>query len=111
MNSNNLSVRELFGFERDPFVAHPAAIWLDDQRRDAIDQLTGLVSRGGFAVLTGPAGCGKTILLGHLCAQLGTTTRPQERMSSSRNLAFPVFGLFRRRWRGDEGVECLWQLN
>jgi len=37
--------------------------------------------------------------------------RPQERMSSSRNLAFPVFGLLRRRSRGDEGVECLWQLN
>ena len=74
MNTNNLPVRELFGFERDPFVPDPATIWLDDERRDAIEQLEGLVDRGGFAVLTGPAGGGKTILLGHLCSQLNGTT-------------------------------------
>ncbi len=74
MNTNKMSTRELFGFERDPFVPDPATIWLDDERRDAIEQLGGLIDRGGFAVLTGPAGCGKTILLGHLCSQLGGTT-------------------------------------
>jgi len=74
MTVNNVPVRELFGFERDPFGADPAAIWLDDQRRDALDQLNGLITRCGFAVLTGPAGCGKTILLGHLCSQLGSST-------------------------------------
>ena len=74
MNNNNLPVRELFGFERDPFVPDPLHIWLDEQRQDAIEQLAGLVDRGGFAVLTGPAGCGKTILLGHLCSKLSPTT-------------------------------------
>ena len=74
MKSNTVPVRELFGFERDPFVPDPATIWLDDQRRDAVEQLQGLVARRGFAVLTGPAGCGKTILLGHLCLQLGSNT-------------------------------------
>ena len=74
MNTTNLPVRELFGFERDPFVPDPAHIWLDEQRQDAIEQLNALVHRGGFAVLTGPAGCGKTILLGHLCSKLGPTT-------------------------------------
>jgi general secretion pathway protein A len=74
MNTNNPPVRELFGFERDPFVPDPATIWLDDERRDTIEQLGGLVGRGGFAALTGPAGCGKTILLGHLCSQLNSAT-------------------------------------
>ena len=32
MNTNNPPVRELFGFERDPFVPDPATIWLDDER-------------------------------------------------------------------------------
>lgn len=35
---------------------------------------SGLVARRGFAVLTGPAGGGKTILLGHLCSQLHPST-------------------------------------
>ena len=74
MKTNDTPVRELFGFERDPFVPDPAAIWLDDQREDAVEQLQSLVARRGFAVLTGPAGCGKTILLGHLCLQLGANT-------------------------------------
>lgn len=74
MNTNATPVRELFGFERDPFVPDPAAIWLDQQRKDAVEQLQDLVGRRGFAVLTGPAGCGKTILLGHLCLQLGVNT-------------------------------------
>lgn len=74
MNTTNVPVRELFGFQRDPFLPDPTAIWLDDQRREAIEQLNGLIGRRGFAVLTGPAGCGKTILLGHLCSQLGPTT-------------------------------------
>ncbi len=74
MNTHDVPVRELFGFERDPFQPDPASIWLDDQRRDALEQLSGLVARRGFAVLTGPAGCGKTILLGHLCSQLNPNT-------------------------------------
>lgn len=74
MNANPTPVRELFGFERDPFVPDPATIWLDEQRRDVLEQLRGLVARRGFAVLTGPAGCGKTILLGHLCGQLAPNT-------------------------------------
>lgn len=74
MNSHAVPVRELFGFEREPFQPDPASIWLDPQRQDALEQLSGLIARRGFAVLTGPAGCGKTILLGHLCGQLNPTT-------------------------------------
>jgi len=74
MNPNNIPVRELFGFERDPFRADPAEVWLDDLRQEALEQLDGLVGRGGFGVLTGPAGCGKTILLGRLCSRLGAST-------------------------------------
>jgi general secretion pathway protein A len=74
MTSTSLPVRELFGFERDPFVPDPSRIWLDEQRREAAEQLNALIERGGFAVLTGPAGCGKTILLGHLCAKLSPST-------------------------------------
>jgi len=74
MNTAAPPVRELFGFERDPFLPDPATLWLDEQRRDAVEQLQGLVARRGFAVLTGPAGCGKTILLGHLCLLLGANT-------------------------------------
>jgi type II secretory pathway predicted ATPase ExeA len=74
MTPNNLSPRELFGFERDPFVPDPSRIWLDEQRCEAAEQLNALIERGGFAVLTAPAGCGKTILLGHLCEKLSPTT-------------------------------------
>ena len=74
MITDNLPVRELFGFQREPFVPDAATIWLDDRRRETLELLGGLVNRRGFAVLTGPAGCGKTILLGHLCAQLGGNT-------------------------------------
>lgn len=73
MNNGNPPVRELFGFKRDPFVPDPATIWLDLSRQDAVEQLNGMIGRGGFAVLTGPAGCGKTLLLGHLCSQLSPT--------------------------------------
>jgi hypothetical protein len=30
MTPNSLPVRELFGFERDPFVPDPARIWIDE---------------------------------------------------------------------------------
>lgn len=74
MNTDKLRVRELFGFQREPFLPNPAGIWLDDRRHEALEALDELVARRGFAVLTGPAGCGKTILLGRLCSQLGSTT-------------------------------------
>jgi len=74
VNTHAVPVRELFGFERDPFQPDPASIWLDDLRRDTLEQLSGLIARRGFAVLTGPSGCGKTILLGHLCTQLPAST-------------------------------------
>lgn len=75
MNSNTIvPVRELFGFERDPFKADPAAVWLDERRREVLEQFHELIARGGFGILTGPVGCGKTILLGHLCSQLPRNT-------------------------------------
>ncbi len=74
MTTPALSVRELFGFERDPFTADPATIWLDEERGESLEQLRGLVARGGFGLLTGPAGCGKTVLLGHLATQLHANT-------------------------------------
>jgi general secretion pathway protein A len=74
MKTDKIPVRELFGFERDPFVLTPGNIWLDEQRSDAVEQLHALVGRGGFAVLTGSTGCGKTILLGHLRSQLHNST-------------------------------------
>jgi len=74
MKTNDVPVRELFGFERDPFQPDPAGIWLDDRRTEAVELLRGLVARRGFGVLTGPAGCGKTVLLGHLCLQLSPSS-------------------------------------
>lgn len=74
MKTHNVPVRELFGFQRDPFQPDPVNIWLDEQRREAVELLQELVRRRGFGVLTGPAGCGKTILLGHLCLQLSTSS-------------------------------------
>lgn len=73
MNRSSIPVHQTFGFERDPFRPDPAAVWLDERREEALEQLTDLVGRGGFGVLTGPPGCGKTMLLGHLCSQLAPT--------------------------------------
>lgn len=74
MKTSQTPVRELFGFVREPFQPVPADIWLDDQRNETVELLHALVARRGFGVLTGAAGCGKTILLGQLSSRLGSNT-------------------------------------
>ncbi len=73
-NEKTLPLRQLFGFHSEPFRADPHKAWLDEPRRESVEQFTALIERGGFGVLTGPVGCGKTILLGHLCSQLSENT-------------------------------------
>ena len=59
-----------FGLARPVFVRPPADPYLDPSRRKALERLEALVRRRGFAVLTGPPGCGKTALTHYLCRNL-----------------------------------------
>ena len=70
MNTPQLPWVQRFGFERDPFLHAPARIHLDPARQEAADRAEEFIARRGFALLTGPAGCGKTLLLGHICGRL-----------------------------------------
>jgi len=65
---------QLFGLRAEPFLADPLHPFLDPSRRDALDRLQALVDRRGLAVLCGPPGCGKTLLLAHLISRLNPNT-------------------------------------
>jgi type II secretory pathway predicted ATPase ExeA len=47
---------------------------MDEHRQRSFERLQQLVDRGGFAVVHGQPGCGKTRLLRHLAQQLNTNT-------------------------------------
>lgn len=67
--------RACFGFSRRPFTVHSTDTpWLDQDRQKALERLRQLVGRGGFALVHGPPGCGKTRLLRHLIDQCNTNT-------------------------------------
>jgi len=66
----NSSRLDIFGFTHMPFITLSKSPYLDDLRKDAIDKLNNFLDHRGFAVITAPPGCGKTILLHHLTEKL-----------------------------------------
>ena len=62
--------RAFFGLTDPPFTRPPAEPFLDPLRRQALEQLEGLVRRRGFGALVGPPGSGKTALAHYLCRSL-----------------------------------------
>jgi MSHA biogenesis protein MshM len=69
----NTKQRAFFGFSRRPFTTHSAdEPWLDEERSAHFKRLEQLVERGGFALIHGAPGCGKTRILKHLIGTLNT---------------------------------------
>jgi len=62
--------KDLFGFTSIPFLKTTSPPYLDDIRKEALDKLFLFLEYRGFAVVTGGNGCGKTMLLDHLCKTL-----------------------------------------
>ena len=69
----NQQQRAFFGFSRRPFTAHSDdQPWFDDERTAHFKRLGQLVERGGFALVHGAPGCGKTRIIKHLIGTLNT---------------------------------------
>lgn len=64
MNANAHPIRhDLFGFASTPFLQPPKTPFLDDQRRECLDNLQAFLRFRGFAAIAGRSGVGKTALL------------------------------------------------
>jgi type II secretory pathway predicted ATPase ExeA len=61
---------KFFGLTHHAFTRPPREPYLDPARRHALLQLQRLVRRRGFAVVTGPPGNGKTVIVHYLCGSL-----------------------------------------
>jgi general secretion pathway protein A len=67
-----------FGLEEKPFsiAPNPVYLFMSDRHREALNHLTyGLGDTGGFVLLTGEVGTGKTTLSRHLMANLPENTQ------------------------------------
>ncbi|MFQ5629243.1 MAG: ExeA family protein [bacterium] len=62
--------KDLFGFTSIPFLKTIDSPYLDQTREDALEKLHAFLRYRGFAVVTGDTGCGKSMLLNHLCKTL-----------------------------------------
>ena len=69
----NAQQRAFFGFSRRPFTTYSEdQPWLDDERTAHFKRLQQLLERGGFALVHGAPGCGKTRIIKHLLSTLNT---------------------------------------
>jgi type II secretory pathway predicted ATPase ExeA len=59
-----------FAFTHVPFSRVPDVPFLEPSREETLRRLGNFLGYRGFAVITGPPGTGKTVLLGHLCRNL-----------------------------------------
>lgn len=61
---------DIFGFTSIPFLQPTPKPFTTPAIEAAFGELRRLIHRGGFALLSGPTGCGKSALLRYLCAEL-----------------------------------------
>ena len=66
----NDSTVTFFGLATTPFATPTRTPYLDPPRKRAFDRLGQLIERRGFAVVTGPPGSGKTVLIHYLTSSL-----------------------------------------
>lgn len=63
-----------FGFKRLPFTYEILEPYIDPRREKHLKLLKEFLQLRGFAVISGPPGTGKTVLIKHLCSQLPANT-------------------------------------
>ena len=114
-------ISDLFGLTWNPFSADVPveALWKNARLEDFCWRMEELVRGGGFALITGPPGTGKSValrLLAHHLQSLpdvtaGALTRPQSAMADFYRELGTLFGLDLRphnRWAGFKTLRDLW---
>lgn len=111
-----------FGLTANPFApaTAPAACHLTAEMRHFLDRCQRLVSQGGFALVSGDSGTGKSALLRCLHAQLqpreelvlGVISRPQASLADFYRELGALFGVSlapHNRWAGAKVLRERWQ--
>lgn len=65
---------DIYGITGKPFGSTPVKPFLNDEKRNLLNHLDSFLEHRGFAVLTGPAGGGKSSLLNYFCSKLNHKT-------------------------------------
>jgi general secretion pathway protein A len=112
----------LYGLKWNPFTPElPAeALWITPRIKDFAWRLENLVSDGGFALITGDSGTGKSVALRILADRLGRLrdvsvgmlTRPQSRMADFYRELGEAFGVQlspHNRWNGFKVLRERWK--
>lgn len=112
----------LYGLKWNPFTPElPAeALWITPRIQDFAWRLENLVTEGGFALITGDSGTGKSVALRILADRLGRLrdvsvgmlTRPQSRMADFYRELGEAFGVQlspHNRWNGFKVLRERWK--
>jgi len=119
---NNKKLLALYGLKWNPFTPElPAeALWATPRIEDFAWRVENLVSDGGFALITGDSGTGKSVALRILAERLGrlrdvtvgVLTRPQSRMADFYRELGETFGVQlspHNRWGGFKLLRERWK--
>lgn len=115
-------LQAMYGLKFNPFSPQVPveAIYRTPRVEQFTDRMNGLVTEGGFALITGDPGSGKSVVLRLLAERLSRlrdvvvaeVTRPQSRMSDFYRELASVFGLVvssSNRWGGYKTLRDKWQ--
>jgi type II secretory pathway predicted ATPase ExeA len=119
---HNKHLQAIFGLTYNPFCSNIPAdhIWLPPRADLFIERAVSLVSQGGFALISGDSGLGKSKLLQALAARLASINdlvvavfqRPHSSLSDFYRELGECFGLDltpRNRWGGFKSLRAKWR--